>query len=314
MILVEIFHYLKGSEFILDRESIVSKVREFNRFYMPTMKLLGNHYLGSEYSVTEARVFFEIYENEGCNAAHIANAMNIDKSYLSKILVTHQKNGYIQRISSPEDRRSYHLYLTESGKERAEGFIKKSNDEISSILCHLSEKEQLQLSQAFSTIIKLLKKERNPMKVVPYNPKFKNDFIEMNKVWISKMFTIEDEDIKELDNIENYIGRGGQVFFALDDHECVMACCMIGPREDGDWEIMKFAAKGMYTGTGAGSACLKACINYAKEKQVKKIIIVSNRKCVQAVHLYRKFGFNEIPVDKTKFPFERADIAFEKAI
>lgn len=87
---------------------------------------------------------------------------------------------------------------------------------------------------------------------------------------------------------------------------------MIAPRDDGDWEIMKFAAKGMYTGTGAGSACLEACIEYAKHKQIDKIIIVSNRKCVRALHLYRKYGFVEIPVDKNKFPFERADIAFEK--
>lgn len=73
------------------------------------------------------------------------------------------------------------------------------------------------------------------------------------------MFEIEPEDLRELENIEPYIERGGQIFFALDEQEHVMACCMTAPREDGDWEIMKFAAKGMYTGTGAGSACLKAC-------------------------------------------------------
>lgn len=150
------------------------------------------------------------------------------------------------------------------------------------------------------------------MKIVPYDPKYKNDFIEMNKEWISQMFIMEDEDIRELGNIEPYIENGGQIFFALDDNENVMACCMIAQREDGDWEIMKFAAKGMYTGTGAGSACLRACIEYAEEKHIEKIIIVSNKKCVQAVHLYRKYGFTEIPVDREKFPFERADIAFEK--
>lgn len=150
------------------------------------------------------------------------------------------------------------------------------------------------------------------MKIVPYDPKYKNDFIEMNKEWISQMFIMEDEDIRELGNIEPYIENGGQIFFALDDNENVMACCMVAQREDGDWEIMKFAAKGMYTGTGAGSACLRACIEYAEEKHIEKIIIVSNKKCVQAVHLYRKYGFTEIPVDKEKFPFERADIAFEK--
>ena len=149
------------------------------------------------------------------------------------------------------------------------------------------------------------------MKLVSYNPKYKNEFIEMNKYWISSMFVMETEDEHELDNIEPYIENGGQIFFALDDNNSVMACCMIAPRDDGNWEIMKFAAKGMYTGTGAGSACLKACIDYAREQGVERIIIVSNRKCVQAVHLYRKFGLIEIPVDKEKFPFERADIAFE---
>lgn len=149
------------------------------------------------------------------------------------------------------------------------------------------------------------------MRVVPYNPKYKNDFIDMNKAWISEMFVMEPEDERELGNIEPYVENGGQIFFALDEDEKVLACCMIAPREDGDWEIMKFAARGMYTGTGAGSACLKACIDYAKELRLPKIIIVSNRMCTHAVHLYRKFGFEEIPVDKKRFPFERANIAFE---
>lgn len=152
------------------------------------------------------------------------------------------------------------------------------------------------------------------MRIVPYDEKYKDDFIEMNKMWISQMFAIEAEDIRELENIEPVIANGGNIFFALDEKDHVMACCMIAQRADGDWEIMKFAAKGMYTGTGAGNACLKACIAHAKEKGIGRIFIVSNRKCVQALHLYRKNGFVEIPVDKEKFPFERADIAFEKIL
>lgn len=152
------------------------------------------------------------------------------------------------------------------------------------------------------------------MKVISYDPRYKNDFVELNKAWISEMFVLEAEDIREMQNIELYLEKGGQIFFALDDENTVMACCMIAPREDGDWEIMKFAAKGMFTGTGAGSACLKAAIEYAKNKRIEKIIIVSNKKCVQALHLYRKFGFIEIPVDRNKFPFDRADIAFEQKV
>lgn len=150
------------------------------------------------------------------------------------------------------------------------------------------------------------------MRIIPYDEKYKNEFIEMNKNWISEMFVIEKEDIAVLNNIETSLEQGGQIFFAVDDKNEVLACCMIAPLPNGEWEIEKFCAKGMYTGTGAGSGCLKACINYAKEKHVEKVVIVTNRKCRHAVHLYKKFGFLEVPVDKEKFPFDRADIAFEQ--
>lgn len=142
----------------MKHNKIAEKVRAFNRFYMPRMKLLGNHYLGSEYSAAEARIFFEIYEQEGCNAAHIAEVMNIDKSYLSKIIADYEKHEYIKRIPSEKDGRSYDLYLTEKGKNKTEELINKSNEEITSILQYLSEDEKLQMEQALDTVIKLLQK------------------------------------------------------------------------------------------------------------------------------------------------------------
>lgn len=138
----------------------VEKVRAFNRFYMPSMNLLGNHYLGSEYSIIEARVFFEIYENEGCNAAHIAQIMNIDKSYLSRIIKAHEKKGYILRKPSGTDGRSYSLYLTEAGKKRAEDFINTSNRDIETILQNLSDEDEQCLINAIDTIINLLSKKK----------------------------------------------------------------------------------------------------------------------------------------------------------
>lgn len=152
------------------------------------------------------------------------------------------------------------------------------------------------------------------MKIVPYDKKYKNVFIEMNKYWISEMFVLEKEDMEVFENIEQSIGQGGQIFFAVDDGGDVLACCMIAPLPNGEWEIEKFCARGMGTHTGAGSACLKACIDYARKKGVEKIVIVTNRKCEQAIRLYRRFGFKETPVDKEKFPYDRADIAFEMTL
>lgn len=143
---------------MMSKDKIVQRVRAFNRFYMPSMNLLGNHYLGSEYSVTESRIFFEIYENEGCNASHIAQIMNIDKSYLSRIIKSHEENGYIQKTPSCEDGRSYSLFLTDQGKKKAAEFIHKSDNEIGSILQNLSKDEQMRLADALDTITELLSK------------------------------------------------------------------------------------------------------------------------------------------------------------
>lgn len=153
------------------------------------------------------------------------------------------------------------------------------------------------------------------MKIIPYDPKYREDFIEMNRLWISEMFEIEEEDLRVLEHVDDRVKEGAEIFFAVEEiSDTVLACCMMEPLLNGEWEIAKFCARGMYTGTGAGSACLKACIDFAKDKKIEKLVIVSNRKCERAVRLYRKFGFTEVPVDTEKFPFARADIAFEMVL
>ncbi|HFU4060188.1 TPA: GNAT family N-acetyltransferase [Streptococcus suis] len=150
------------------------------------------------------------------------------------------------------------------------------------------------------------------MNIETYKPEYKEAFIAMNLAWIEEMFQVEDEDRMVLGSIEERLANGGEIFFAINDEGEIMASCMVAPLPSGEWEIEKFAAKKEFAGQGAGKACLQACMDFIKEKQIQKVIIVSNRKCVSAIHLYRKFGFIEIPVDKNKFPYERADIAFEQ--
>lgn len=141
-----------------ERDKVIYRIRAFNRFYMPKLRLLDNHYLGSEYTPTEARVLFEIYENDGCNASHIAKTMNIDKSYLSRIIKSHEKKGYLVRTVSETDSRAYNIHLTEKGIEQTEDFIQKSNQQIENIIKPLQKKEYAKLIEAFNTITEILEK------------------------------------------------------------------------------------------------------------------------------------------------------------
>lgn len=144
-----------------EKKYALQRIREFNRFYMPALDLLGNHYLGSEYSAAEARVLFEVYENDGCNAAHIAKTMNIDKGYLSRIIKSHEKKGYLARTVSEKDSRSFDIHLTESGLKKTKNFILKSNQQIGDIIKPLDSAECKILVDALNTVTKLLEKCTN---------------------------------------------------------------------------------------------------------------------------------------------------------
>ncbi len=144
------------------KDKAVYRIREFNQFYLPALDLLGNHYLGSEYSATEARVLYEVYITGRCNAAHIVNVMNIDKSYLSRIIKSHEKKGYLVRSVSKQDSRSFDIRLTDKGRERTEDFIRRSNQQIAKIVQPLNEEESEQLINALNTVTDILKKCKDP--------------------------------------------------------------------------------------------------------------------------------------------------------
>lgn len=134
----------------------VARVREFNRFYMPKLDLLGNRYLGSECSAAEARILFEIYQQDGCTASHITRTMNLDKGYLSRVLKAHEKKGYLTKRVSAGDSRCFTLHLTALGREVTEEFIRRSDQQIGAILDALDEDECRRLMAALDEITALL--------------------------------------------------------------------------------------------------------------------------------------------------------------
>lgn len=149
------------------------------------------------------------------------------------------------------------------------------------------------------------------MEIISYQKKFKKDFAELNLVWIKKYFKVEPEDIKMLDNVEDLLANGAAVYFAVEQDKAI-ATCMVVPRNGQIWEICKLATDEHYMGKGAGSAVLKACMDYAKEHGANKLMIVSNSILSAAMHLYSKVGFKEVPIDNMEY--ERVNIQLERNI
>lgn len=148
------------------------------------------------------------------------------------------------------------------------------------------------------------------MKVIEYQEKYKKDFVKLNTQWVERYFVMEDADLEVLEHVDDLLKSGAMIYFAVEEDQ-VLATCMAMPLDGDVWEICKLAASGQYTGTGAGSAVFRASMNYAKEHGAKKLTLISNSRLKPALHIYKKFGFKEVPLNKAYWGFERADIEFE---
>jgi len=136
-------------------------------------------------------------------------------------------------------------------------------------------------------------------------------FADLNYQWIAETYGIEQHDHDILDHPqEAVVDVGGQIFFALTHGEVAGTVAMI-PYEDDAFELTKMAVDPAFRGQGIGDHLMNACIELARgSSDRKRITLESNTKQVAAIRLYRKFGFEETPLDPNS-QYVRANIRME---
>ena len=126
-------------------------VREFNRFYTRRIGALGGH-LGSQFSLTEARVLYELAHRERPTASGIAETLVLDPGYLSRMLRSFKKRGLIQTKVAADDRRQSILRLTASGKRAFVPLDKGARAGVVEMLRPLSAAQQQRVLDAMRHI------------------------------------------------------------------------------------------------------------------------------------------------------------------
>lgn len=149
--------------------------------------------------------------------------------------------------------------------------------------------------------------------VIPFQEKYRQDFIDFNKDWIIRNFGfLEQEDLDTFNQIDSALASGAAIFIAADDTGKALACCMARPMGEGRWELCKFAANPAQPHKGAGCAVFEASIRYAIEHKARELFLLSNSKLKTALHIYQKYGFEEVKLNN--YEYERGNIAFRRIV
>ena len=147
------------------------------------------------------------------------------------------------------------------------------------------------------------------LQFIDYKPEYQPWFEKLNKAWLEEFFVVEDFDKYVLENPEEAIlNQGGKIYFAAAGDTIVGT---VGLRyiEDGVYELTKMAVDKNYHGSGAGQFLCKSCIDKAREMGMDRLVLWSNRQLQNAIHIYHKLGFMEIPVSPGTY--HRANIMME---
>ncbi|MBP6127745.1 GNAT family N-acetyltransferase [Flavobacterium sp.] len=148
------------------------------------------------------------------------------------------------------------------------------------------------------------------VEIIEFSEELSEPIKTLNYEWLEKYFRVEEGDITSLSNPQKYIiDKGGHIYYAKLDGEIVGTASLLKKTET-VYELGKMAVNEKAQGHNIGTILIEHCLNFAKQKQITTLILYSNTILQSAIHLYRKYGFEEIELESGLY--ERANIKMEK--
>ncbi len=139
------------------------------------------------------------------------------------------------------------------------------------------------------------------MEIIDYTPELAHHFDAINRDWIKAYFTVEPIDHHVLTHPEERIIQpGGAILFAKINDEIVGTVALMKHTND-TIELTKMGVYQTARDKGIGKELLRAAIEKARNMGFKRLILYSNRKLENAIHLYRKYGFTEFTEQDTHY-------------
>ncbi len=276
----------------------VEAVRAFNRFYTAQIGVLRHGFLDSEFSLTEARVLYELAARGETMAKELSRDLNLDPGYISRILGTLRSRGLVDKRPAAVDRRNNILSLSAAGGQVFIELEKNSRIVNAELLAPLSEADQLRLVEAMSRIRSLLAKDDDKAKAYvlrPHRPGDMGQVVALHGRLYVEMFGW-DETFEALvagiaaDFIRNFDPEWECSWIAEVDGDFVGSAFVVKVDENISklrLMIIDQRAQGM----GVGRALLNECLRFARRKGYKKMTLWTNDVQKAARGLYASAGF-----------------------
>jgi DNA-binding MarR family transcriptional regulator/predicted GNAT family acetyltransferase len=284
-----------------DFDRRIADLRRFNRFYTQKIGVLDEGLLSSPFSLTEARVLYELASADQPTATRLAAQLALDPGYLSRILRSFERRGLIRRITSPTDRRVGLLSLTAQGRAAFAPLDARSHDQIGAMLRDLPEHQQIQLAEAARSLERLLGPdagERARYQLRPHQPGDMGWVVQRHGVlyaqeygWDIRFEGLVAEIVAQF--VKSFDPRRECCWIAEQEGENVGSVFVVAEDET-TAKLRLLLVEPKARGSGIGAQMVAECVRFARKAGYARVRLWTNSVLVAARHLYVRAGFNLI--------------------
>ena len=278
-------------------DQIVERARRFNRFYTGAIGMLGEGYLGSGFTLAEARVIYEIAHRQTPIAVDIGAALGLDPGYLSRILKRLEAQGLVARARVAEDRRQSRLTLTAAGREAFAGLDVGARRSMADLIAHLDADAQGRLAAAMGQIEALL--GARPSANVVLRPPEPGDL-----GWVVSRHAVlygreQGWDGAKFEaNVAELVSRLGRpsdparerAWIADRDGE-KLGCVFLAKDDETTARIRLLLLEPAARGLGLGRRLVDQCLSFAREAGYREVVLWTHAQLTAARALYASVGF-----------------------
>jgi DNA-binding MarR family transcriptional regulator/GNAT superfamily N-acetyltransferase len=281
-------------------EDRISAIRRFNRFFTRQIGVLREGLLHSPYSLTEARIIYELALRDVVTAADLGRELGLDAGYLSRIVSRLEQQGLLDRLPSESDGRQRLLRLTPAGEQAFALLDKRARDEVGEMLHNLSAEEQQRLLMSMQTIESVFDKGKSFKFAEPF---FLRSHESGDMGWVTHRHGVLyrqeygwDERFEALvaqivsDFINNYNPARERCWIAEMGGEIVGSVFVVQASETVA-KLRLLLVEPKARGLGLGSRLVEECLRFARRHGYKKMMLWTNSILVAARHIYERAGF-----------------------
>jgi DNA-binding MarR family transcriptional regulator/GNAT superfamily N-acetyltransferase len=281
-----------------DLEARVDAVRRFNRFFTRRIGVLREGLLHSRFSLTEARVLFELAHSEEPTASALSRELGLDPGYLSRTLARLEEQGLVAKVRSENDGRRRLLSLTPDGEDAFALLDGRSREEVAEMLGGLSEENQRRLLEAMRTIEGIFEKGlkfSEPFVLRTHEPGDMGWVVHRHGVLYAREYGW-DESFEALvarivaDFIDGYDPKKERCWIAELGGERV-GCVFVVKGSDTVAKLRLLLVEPEARGLGLGNRLVEECIRFARNRGYEKITLWTNGVLDAARHIYEEHGF-----------------------